>query len=91
MEAHYYVLKQRNPFDLPFDHFSIYNGDKVSLAFSFFTGDPRYYPMGPFFIRQPNNTVFNQARRKIINNVDLRCIAQGWPTPKYSWFKEEYQ
>ena len=53
-------------------------------------GDPRYYPMGPFFIRQPNNTVFNQARRKIINDVSIRCIAQGWPTPVYSWFKEDY-
>ena len=41
-------------------------------------GDPRYYHMGPFFIRQPNNTVFNVGRRKIINDVSLLCVARGW-------------
>ena len=40
-------------------------------------GDPRYYHMGPFFIRQPNNTVFNVGRRKIINDVSLLCVARG--------------
>jgi hypothetical protein len=40
-------------------------------------GDPRFYPMGPFFIRQPNNTVFNVASRKINNDVSLLCIATG--------------
>jgi len=54
-------------------------------------GDPRYYPMGPFFIRQPNNTVFNVASRKIKNDISLRCIATGWPTPGYSWFREVYR
>ena len=54
-------------------------------------GDPRYYPMGPFFTRQPNNTVFNVGRRKIVNDVSLLCIAKGWPTPTYTWFKEVYQ
>ena len=39
--------------------------------------------MGPFFIRQPNNTVFNVASRKINNDVSLLCIAVGWPTPAY--------
>ena len=43
-------------------------------------GDPRYYPMGPFFIRQPNNTVFNVASRKIKNDISLRCIATGKST-----------
>ena len=40
-------------------------------------GDPRYYPMGPIFVRQPNNTVFNVGRRKIINDVSLLCVARG--------------
>jgi hypothetical protein len=46
-------------------------------------GDPRFYPMGPFFIRQPNNTVFNVASRKINNDVSLLCIATGNKTLKY--------
>ena len=47
--------------------------------------DPRYYPMGPFFIRQPNNTVFNVASRNSKNDITLRCIATGWPTPTYRY------
>lgn len=53
-------------------------------------GDPRHYPRGPAFIRQPNNTVFSVASRDAKNDVFLRCIADGWPTPKYKWFKESY-
>ncbi len=54
-------------------------------------GDPRFYFSGPFFIHQPNQTVFNVGRRKVINDVSLRCIATGWPTPSYRWFKEGYK
>ena len=46
-------------------------------------GDPRFLKMGPYIIRQPNNTVFNVATRKIKNEVRLRCDAMGFPTPKY--------
>lgn len=54
-------------------------------------GDPRYIPMGPYFVRQPNHTIFDLSRRKIVNDVSLLCIAQGWPTPTYEWFKEVYK
>lgn len=53
-------------------------------------GDPRYIPMGPYFIRQPNHTVFDMSKRQIVNDVNMLCIAAGWPTPTYEWFKEEY-
>ena len=54
-------------------------------------GDPRYIPMGPYFVRQPNHTIFDLSRRQIVNDVSLLCIAQGWPTPTYEWFKEVYK
>jgi hypothetical protein len=53
-------------------------------------GDPRFIPMGPYFVRQPNHTVFDMSRRNIVNDVYLLCIAQGWPTPTYNWYKEVY-
>ena len=53
-------------------------------------GDPRYIPMGPVFVRQPNRTIFDGSRRKIVNDVSLLCIAQAWPAPTYAWFKEVY-
>ena len=53
-------------------------------------GDPRYIPMGPVFVRQPNRTVFDMSRRNIVNDVSLLCIAQAWPSPTYNWYKEVY-
>lgn len=47
-------------------------------------------PRGPYFFNQPNNTIFDTGKRKIRNDVTLSCFAAGYPTPTYSWFKEEY-
>lgn len=47
-------------------------------------------PRGPYFINQPNDTIFDTGKRKIRNDVTLMCLAAGYPTPTYSWFKEEY-
>ena len=46
--------------------------------------------MGPVFVRQPNRTVFDISRRKVVNDVSLLCIAQAYPPPAYAWFKEVY-
>ena len=66
------------------------DNDDRTAAYGQPLGDPRYIPMGPFFLRQPNHTVFDLSRRDTVNDVSLLCIAQGWPTPIYEWFKEEY-
>lgn len=47
-------------------------------------------PRGPYFVNQPNDTIFDTGKRKIRNDVTLMCLAAGYPTPTYSWFKEEY-
>lgn len=52
--------------------------------------DPEKMPRGPFFIRQPNDTTYDTGKRKITNYVFMQCIAGGYPTPTYSWYKEEY-
>jgi len=64
--------------------------DDRTAAYGQPLGDPRFIPMGPYFVRQPNHTVFDLTRRQIVNDVSLLCIAQGWPTPAYEWHKEEY-
>ncbi|CAA9998770.1 unnamed protein product [Nesidiocoris tenuis] len=53
--------------------------------------DPERIPRGPYFIRQPNDVVFDASTRKGSDDVTLRCIAGGYPTPTYEWFKEEYE
>ena len=64
--------------------------DDRSAEYGHPLGDPRYVPMGPVFVRQPNRTVFDGSLRKSVKDVSLLCIAQAWPAPTYAWFKEQY-
>lgn len=47
-------------------------------------------PRGPYFVNQPNETTFDTGKRANRNDVTLYCLAAGYPTPTYSWYKEEY-
>lgn len=47
-------------------------------------------PRGPYFVNQPNETTFDTSKRSIRNDTTLSCLAAGYPTPTYSWYKEEY-
>ncbi|XP_012252358.2 contactin [Athalia rosae] len=53
--------------------------------------NPLQVPRGPYFIKQPRNKVFDMSKRKISNDVTLRCLAGGYPTPTYEWFMEVYE
>ena len=77
--------------EVPIEEVNYLINDDRTAAYGQPLGDPRYIPMGPFFVRQPNHTVFDLSRRNIVNDVSLLCIAQGWPTPSYEWFKEIYK
>lgn len=46
---------------------------------------------GPKFIHEPKAAIFDLSGRSQMNSVALRCVADGFPTPSYRWFKEEYQ
>ncbi|XP_058128095.1 contactin [Anopheles ziemanni] len=47
-------------------------------------------PRGPYFIRQPVDTTYDTGKFKITKDVTMSCLAGGYPTPKYTWYKEEY-
>lgn len=53
--------------------------------------DPMKIPRGPKFMDEPKNAVFDLSGRSQQNYISLRCVAQGYPTPTYQWFKEEYE
>lgn len=53
--------------------------------------NPNEIPRGPYFIKQPTDKVFDMSTRKISNDVSLSCLAGGYPTPTYEWFKEDYE
>lgn len=52
--------------------------------------NPLQIPRGPYFVVQPEKKVFDRSRRKTNNDISLSCLAEGYPTPTYEWFKEEY-
>lgn len=52
--------------------------------------NPDKIPRGPYFLKQPVNTVFDFSKEKVNNDISLSCIASGYPTPNYEWFKEHY-
>ena len=42
-------------------------------------------PTAPKFTLQPEDTVYEATSQ--IDDVSLECIADGYPTPTYKWFK----
>ncbi|XP_012285560.1 contactin [Orussus abietinus] len=53
--------------------------------------NPNRIPRGPYFIKQPVSKVFDVSKRRSTNDISLSCLAGGYPTPTYEWFKEDYE
>lgn len=53
--------------------------------------NPDFIPRGPYFIKEPTDVTFDLSKRKIYNDASLSCLAGGYPTPIYQWFREDYQ
>lgn len=52
--------------------------------------DPEKIPRGPYFVKQPEPVVYDLQNSKTTKDVQMTCIAKGYPTPTYEWFKEDY-
>ncbi|XP_012215435.1 contactin [Linepithema humile] len=64
--------------------------DDRSFQYGHNIDNPLQIPRGPYFIVQPKKRVFDSSRRKTNNDISLSCLAGGYPTPTYEWYKEEY-
>lgn len=53
--------------------------------------NPEQIPRGPYFIKEPVDVTFDMSKRKIYNDAALSCLAGGYPTPTYQWFREDYE
>ena len=62
-----------------------------TYQYGFEVNDPLRIPRGPYFIKQPENKIFDITKRVNNNDVTLSCLAGGYPTPTYEWFKEDFQ
>ncbi|XP_040571897.1 contactin [Lepeophtheirus salmonis] len=74
--------------EMPIDQVTYLMTDERTHQYGQPVGDPRFYEMGPVFIKQPNQTIFDVGSRSVKNDISLLCIAHGWPTPTYSWYSE---
>lgn len=62
--------------------------EQRSFTYGLETYDPERIPRGPFFIKEPVDTIYDPMRSK---HVQLVCIAGGFPAPTYQWFREDYE
>ncbi|XP_055712284.1 contactin-like [Phlebotomus papatasi] len=46
---------------------------------------------GPRFVLQPRDIIFDKENRNGSTLVMFECLAEGHPTPTYSWFKEFFE
>ncbi|XP_017779518.1 PREDICTED: contactin-like [Nicrophorus vespilloides] len=53
--------------------------------------DSAKIPQGPYFIKQPEDVTYDTSKSKLYNDVTLLCLAGGYPTPVYEWFKEDFE
>ncbi|KAG8191909.1 hypothetical protein JTE90_019843 [Oedothorax gibbosus] len=53
--------------------------------------DKEKLPRGPYFIEEPRPVIFDPSSRKLVNDVALKCVAGGYPSPIYKWYREEFK
>lgn len=63
--------------------------EERSFTYGLETYDPERIPRGPYFIKEPVDTIYDSA--KSLNYVQLTCIANGYPAPSYKWYREDYE
>lgn len=64
--------------------------DKRPFHYGLDIKDFEKIPRGPYFVKQPNDTTFDTSKNRLINDVTLSCLAGGFPTPTYRWYREVY-
>ncbi|KAL0268356.1 UNVERIFIED_CONTAM: hypothetical protein PYX00_010329 [Menopon gallinae] len=77
--------------EVPLDRVHYLPVDDRTHQYGIEVDDPEKIPRGPYFIKQPQDVVFDLSNLKTVNDATLSCFAGGYPTPTYEWFKEEYE
>lgn len=47
-------------------------------------------PRGPKIIMDPKDVVFDISGRSHSNHLRLKCVADAYPEPTYTWYREDY-
>uniref|UniRef100_A0A1I8QBD3 Contactin n=1 Tax=Stomoxys calcitrans TaxID=35570 RepID=A0A1I8QBD3_STOCA len=72
------------------ENINLKSDEKRPYTYGIDVGDIEKIPRGPYFVKQPNDTTFDTSKSRLINDVTLSCLARGYPTPSYSWYREVY-
>lgn len=65
--------------------------EERSFTYGMDTYDPERISRGPYFIKEPVDTIYEPTNNEEDINIELTCIAGGYPAPSYRWYKEEYK
>ncbi|XP_031782439.1 contactin [Nasonia vitripennis] len=84
-DAYYYIC------EAPAINLQYLHTDDRTYQYGIEINDPLKIPRGPTFTKQPENKVFDVTKRVVNNDVTLSCLADGYPTPTYEWFKEDFE
>ena len=84
-EPHYYIC------EAPATNLLYLLTDDRTYQYGIEVRDPLKIPRGPYFIKQPEDKVFDVTKRVVNNDVSVSCLAGGYPAPTYEWFKEDFQ
>lgn len=87
-ETHLFICESTELYNP--NNVNLLQDDKRGYDYGVEITDSRRIPRGPYFVKQPRDTTFDTGKRKITNDVTMSCLANGYPTPVYSWFKERY-
>lgn len=52
--------------------------------------DKEKIPHGPYFVQEPEPVIFDPSNEQV-NFVSLKCVAAGYPSPLYKWYREEFR
>lgn len=72
------------------DNINVHADSQRKIDYGVEVIDPEKLPRGPYFIKQPRDTTYDTGKRRVTNDVSIQCLAGGYPTPTYSWYKEMY-
>lgn len=84
MEYHNYVCKLRR------QNVNFATAMERNIDYGYNTFDTNKIPRGPRFIYDPESVVFDVSGRAQLNYATLKCVAEGFPTPTYKWYKQDY-
>lgn len=60
------------------------------LDYGFNVHNKSLIPRGPKILVEPKDVIFDVSGRSHSNQLKLKCVADAYPKPVYTWYREDY-